>query len=116
MTMKQEQIVEGVYVRWIAERLHQSWNVMGKIVRVFEETIEEMSFTKVSILSFDDMGIVTISMKTAMEEFVASSRDEAAREIDSMILHRQKKLLDLEFSMKQLRYHIKDLEEIQKSL
>ena len=40
MTMKLEQIKEGAYVRWVAERYLKSWDIHGKIVEVSNEVLQ----------------------------------------------------------------------------
>ena len=111
MTMTREELVHGTYVRWVAERYSNSWNVAARINHVAPDPSERNpDRLMVSILSFDDMKVTPISSETAMKECIIITRAEALEEYDERLVRLQKTLLDKQAEMNKVASAIRATE------
>jgi hypothetical protein len=101
--MTQEEIVEGVYVHWVAERYMGGWDIYGKIVNI-ASSIDQggRGVIKVTILGFDNLLKTPVSLHTVMEECTLSTITEAKRYLAGVVLRKEKKLLDLRHEVSKL--------------
>jgi formylmethanofuran dehydrogenase subunit B len=114
MAMKWEEIQEGVYVRWVADRYLRSWNICGKVVEadVVEVNEEEgIRITKVAILGFDNMAVNRVSLSTVMEECTAVSRAEAVGYANRVLAAARKPLIDMEADLELQKIKVTELAE-----
>jgi len=55
MKLKKEDLKEGTFIHWVADRTFKAWNTYGKVVKVTGD--------EVTIVTFDDFKETTISLK-----------------------------------------------------
>jgi hypothetical protein len=83
--MKSEELKEGGYVKWVADRHFKSWNTYGKIVSLTE--------TEVSILTYDDLETTTIGREgEAMREEISPATKWNGKRLNTISKNNQKNL------------------------
>jgi hypothetical protein len=102
MTMKFEDIQEGVYVHWIADRYMGGWDIHGKIVEIEPDgDYEGKPYHRVTILGFDDMKNNTVGHTTVMDECTIATKADAVDYFERRILKKREAILDI---LKQLSH------------
>jgi hypothetical protein len=107
--MKQEEVVAGAYVRWVADRYMGGWDIHGRIVKVFVDD-EYNGHHKVTVLGFDDMKENTVAMPTIMNECTIATEVEARHYFQKKILVKREAYLDAQLKVDELLNQIRVME------